>query len=354
MAPVYDLTVAHDHEFIAGSLLVANCLVWLEEAAAMRYLGDALHHTAFGLRIGPTPHFVASTTPKPRKELRALLANPLTMVTRGRTAEAHHLDQGVRDELFKAYAGTRLGRQELDGDLLDDVEGALWRYDHISAGRVTPKEAPDYTRVVVAMDPAVSVTETSDETGLVAAGMGTDRHVYVLADRSKKMAGTDAARAAWLLWLEVNADVLVYEDNQGKRWVADVLRQVWSQMQGEGLLPPGNAPLEGVTAMVGKRLRAEPMATLYEPPMEAHHVGVFQELEDQMTTWVPETGGSPDRLDALVHALTYLAGRAAIAQVASPVGLSRLAIAGAGRIGSGIGGKPMRSPSTRPVGRRRR
>lgn len=306
-----------------------RCLVWLEEAAAMRYLADALHHTAFGLRIGPRPHYVASTTPKARPEIRAMIADPLTVTTRGRTADAIHLDEAVRTRLLIAYSGTRLGRQELDGELLEDVEGALWTYQNIETGRV--KQPPELLRIAVAMDPSVSVTETSDECGLIAVGLGTDRHCYVLADRSAKVAGTEAARRAWQLWIDVGAHVLVYEDNQGKRWVADVLKTVWKQMQREGLLPTGNPPLVGVTATVGKRLRAEPIAALYEPPPEVHHVGAFPELEEQQTTWVPETGDSPDRLDALVHGVQYLAGRSSVVEVASPVGISRTALAGAAR-----------------------
>lgn len=305
-----------------------RCLVFLEEVAAMRHLGPALNHTAFGLRIGPRPHYVASTTPKPRAELRTLIAHPDTIVTRGRTADAFHLDQDVRDELFKAYAGTRLGRQELEGELLDDVEGALWLFDHISDARIKPDEVPELMRVAVAVDPAVSVSETSDEMGLVGGGLGVDGHIYILADRSIKDAGSTAARRAWQLWADLGANVIVYEDNQGKRWVRDVLTQVWRQMQTEGVLPGGNPPLIGVTAVHGKRLRAEPVASLYEPPGRVHHAGILPELEEQLTTWVPESGESPDRLDALVHLVTHLANRSHAAAVASPVGMSRAAFGG--------------------------
>lgn len=319
-----------------------RCLVWLEEVAAMRYLGAAYDHAAFGLRIGRRPHFVGSTTPKPRKELRELLADPLTMITRGRTAEAVHLDPAVRARLLAKYSGKRLGKQELEGELLEDVEGALWAYDAIAAARVSPAEVPELLRSCVAMDPAVSVTETSDETGLVAVGLGVDRHLYVLADRSARVAGSQAARRCWQLWSDVGANVVVYEDNQGKRWVADVLRQVWREMQAEGLLPAGNAPLVAVTAQVGKRLRAEPVAAMYEDPTSVHHVGVFDELEDQQTTWIPESGESPDRLDALVHGATHLALRIEEAVIATPAGLSRSAF-GSGPAPSGLPGSAARA-----------
>lgn len=356
VVPVYDLTVADDHEFIAGGILIHNCVCWLEEIAAMRQLGPALDHTAFGLRIGPRPHYVASTTPKPRPELRRLLANPLTVITRGRTADAIHLDPAVRAELMARYGGTRLGRQELEGEVLDDVEGALWTWDGIDAGRVRQDDVPDLVRIAVAVDPAVSVTETSDEMGLVAGGMGTDGHVYILADRSVKDAGASAARRVWQLWADVGASVVVYESNQGKRWVGDVLSQVWRQMQAEGVLPAGSPPLSEINATLGKRLRADPVAAMYEPPAKVHHVipvpaashrdpmqivtdqlhtrspvvlpsdaGRFEALEDQMTTWVPESGESPDRLDALVHLVTHLASRASAIRVVTTGDLPRSA-----------------------------
>lgn len=334
-----------------------RCLVWMEEAAAMRHLGAAYEHTALGLRIGAHPHFVASTTPKPLAALRELIADPLTLITKGRTAEAIHLDAAVRDRLIRKYAGTRLGRQELDGELLADVEGALWTYDHIAAGRVLPGEVPELVRVGVGMDPSVSVTETSDECGLVAGGLGADGHVYILEDRSGKFAGSEAARRAWQLWADVGADEIIYEDNQGKAWVADVLRQVWRQMQKEGILPPGNAPLKAVTAIIRKRLRADPIATMYEPPAEVHHAGIFPELEDQQTTWLPESGESPDRLDALVHLVQHLAGRSLQAGFASAVNMTRTEVAGASQLGPGAVGvagsrfapPPATGPRSRPM-----
>lgn len=302
-----------------------RCLFWLEEAAAMRHLGPALAHSAFGLRIGPTPHFVASTTPKPRKELRKLMADPSTIIARGRTAEAIHLDPAVRAALFAAYGGTRLGRQELEGELLDDVEGALWTWEEIDASRVHPGDVPELTRIAVAVDPAVSVTETSDEMGLIAGGTGTDGHVYILADRSAKDAGATAARRVWQLWADVGASVVVYESNQGKKWVGDVLAQVWRQMQTEGILPPGAPPLTEVNATLGKRLRADPVASMYEAPAQVHHVGALEQLEDQMTTWVPESGESPDRLDALVHLVTHLANRSNVMRIVTTGDLPRSA-----------------------------
>lgn len=344
---VYDLTVEADHEFIAGGVLVANCLVWFEELAAMRYLQEALDMADLGLRVGAHPHSVGSTTPKPRKPLRELIEKASTLVSSGRTAEATHLAAEVRANYLSRYGGTRLGLQELEGRLLEDVEGALWTIDTIAGSRV--REAPELLRVVIAVDPAVSVTETSDETGLIAVGLGVDRHCYVLGDRSAKVAGTAAARRAWQMWQDYGGGHVVWEDNQGKKWVEDVLRQVWREMVAEGALPGGAPPLRGVTAKVGKRLRAEPVASLYELGM-VHHVGArgFEELEEQLTTWVPESGESPDRLDALVHAVTDLAGKVrSPAEVGVPRGAMREALGRAAAVRALQGARASLPPNVR-------
>lgn len=296
-----------------------RCLVFLEELAAMRYLGAVLEHTSFGLRLGANPHYVSSTTPKPRPELRRLLQDPNTVVTRGKTADAHHLDEAVRQKLFDAYAGTRLGRQELDGEILDDIEGALWTWAMIDAGRVDERPS-ELARTVVAFDPAVSVTESSDESGIVAAGRDQAGQYYVLADRSMKTAGSDAARRVWQLWSDIGADEVVWETNQGGEWVRQILADTWRAMVREGSLDAfGEPPLASVHAKHGKRTRAEPVAAAYELG-KVHHVGAFSELEDQLTSWVADSGASsPDRLDALVYAIARLDSGGAPAQIAAPV-----------------------------------
>lgn len=289
-----------------------RCLVWLEEAAAMRYLGPALDHARFGLRIGTRPHFVASTTPKARPEVRALLADPTTLTTRGRTRDAVHLDPAVRAKYEARYAGTRLGRQELEGELLTDVEGALWTWGLIDGPRVQDADAFDrgtLARVVVAIDPAATNTDDSDETGIVAVGVsdravcpvcgplakGDGPHAFVLADRSGRYSPDEWARVAVDLHDDLGADVIVAEVNNGGDMVGAVLRTVTR-----------SARYRAVTASRGKRTRAEPVAALYEQG-KVHHVGAHARLEDQMTTWVPGDGSSPDRMDALVWGLTEAA-----------------------------------------------
>ena len=165
----------------------------------MRYLGDALDHARFGLRVGPRPHLIGSTTPKPKPALRKLLLRDDVMQTHGVTADAWHLDQSVRDALFDAYAGTRLGRQELDGELLDDIEGALWTLGMFDTPwfRLDTKAVPELHRVVVAVDPATTSKDGSDATGLVVAGRdygGEWRPGAQSADPDPGRAGTSSRR----------------------------------------------------------------------------------------------------------------------------------------------------------------
>lgn len=274
-----------------------RCLVWLEEVAAMRHLGPVLEHTGLGLRIGSRPHYVASTTPKPRKELRALLADPTTITTTGRTSQAWHLPAEVRDRLYRLHRGTRLERQELEGVLIEAVEGALWSWQTFDRDRVQVPAA-DLT-ITVSIDPAVSNTETSDETGIVVLGATADRlHGYVLEDLSGRYSPEGWAKAALEAAERWDADYLVAEKNQGGDMVGATLRSV-----------DRTARVRLVTASKGKRLRAEPISALYDQG-RVHHVGGLVLLEEQMTTWVPGTAGdagkSPDRVDALVHGLTDL------------------------------------------------
>lgn len=269
-----------------------RCLVWLEEVAAMRYLGAALEHTAYGLRLGPRPHFVASTTPKPRKEIKALVNDPHTVITRGRTQDATHLDEDVRAALYARYAGTRAGRQELEGELLEDVEGALWSWGNIDRYRVV-NHAP-LVKVVVAVDPAASNTETSDETGIIVAGIDAQKHGYVLDDLSGRYDPAVWGKIAVDAMRRWDADYVVGEKNNGGDMVGHVISTAG-----------GTERYRLVTATRGKRVRAEPVSVLYERGM-IHHVGSLVDLEDQLTTWTPEDADSPDRLDALVWAFTDL------------------------------------------------
>jgi predicted phage terminase large subunit-like protein len=270
-------------------------LAWCDELAAWRYPA-AWDMLMFGLRLGRDPRVVVTTTPRPIRLIRDLLADPNVAVTRGRTEDNRdNLAPAFLEQIVRRYQGTRLGRQELDGELLDDMPGALWTHALIDGARVTG--APDLARVVVAIDPAASSHEGSDETGIVVAGRDHDGHGYVLADASGRYAPAEWARRAVALYAEHRADRIVAEVNNGGEMVGATLRVV----------DPG-VPFTAVHASRGKVARAEPVAALYEQG-RVHHLGALPQLEDQMCAFTSDGdagGGSPDRVDALVWALTDL------------------------------------------------
>lgn len=266
-------------------------LAWADEVAAWRY-AESWDQLMFGLRIGERPRAVATTTPKPTRLIRNLVERHDTAVTRGSTYDnAQNLSPAFLDEMRTRYEGTRLGRQELDAELLLDADGALWNRDMLDDARTTT--VPTLTRIVVAIDPAITANAGSDETGIVVAGVGVDGHGYVLEDRTVKGTPAEWAAAAVTAFHVHKADRIVAESNQGGDMVSHTLRTV-----------DQNVPIRLVHASRGKRTRAEPVAALYEQG-RVHHAGAFPELEDQLCTWTPD-GPSPDRLDALVWALTEL------------------------------------------------
>jgi phage terminase large subunit-like protein len=276
-------------------------LAWCDELAAWRY-PQAWDMLMFGLRLvgpgGADPRAVVTTTPRPIRLIRELLADPKVAVTRGRTVEnAKHLAPAFLDQIVRRYEGTRLGRQELDGEILDDMPGALWTHGLIDAARVTVH--PDLIRIVVAIDPAVSSGEHADETGIIVAGRDAEGHGYVLADASGHYAPAEWAKAAVLAYRTHHADRIVAEVNNGGEMVEAMLR-----------MTDPNVPFTAVHAAHGKVARAEPVAALYEQG-RVHHLGAFAPLEDQMCAFSSEfdrdtAGYSPDRVDALVWALTEL------------------------------------------------
>lgn len=261
---------------------------------------DCWDNLQFALRItgpkGDAPAGVISTTPKRHALLKAIMADPSTVVTRARTMDnSANLDSRTLEYLERRYAGSRLGRQELDGELLEDVDGALWDRDMLDECRV--HVLPEMRRIVVGVDPAGSSSRKSDETGIVAAGIGHDGRGYVLADASGRYSPDGWARAAVGLYRSLKADRIVAEQNYGGEMVEGTIRSVdW------------NVPVKMVHASRGKQVRAEPISALYEQ-RRVSHVGNLPGLEDQLCGWNPaENGPSPDRMDALVWALTDLMG----------------------------------------------
>lgn len=304
---------------------------WADELAAWRRIQYAWDMLQMGMRLGDHPQVCVTTTPRPLPLVKQLLKDPMSAVVRGSTYDnLHNLAPTFRRTVVAKYEGTTLGRQELDADILDDMPGALLRRSVLDANRVDA--APLETLLkAVAMDPAG--TGLGDETGLIAGCVGTDKHVYITHDRSEKLSPQRAAVAAWDLFDDTDADVLVYEDNFGKGWVKEVLTRVWDEREKRrgGMR---SAPLAEVHASAGKQLRAQPVVMRHEQGLH-HHVGVFGELEDQYTTWIPEETPtkSPDRVDAAVHLDTYFAKRFHVAQARTALPHERMAaLAGRGRV----------------------
>lgn len=269
---------------------------WSDELAAWTTAAETWSNLVLGLRLGAHPQALVTTTPRPIPLVRELLSSASTVVTRGSTfANAANLPASALAAFRAKYEGTRIGRQELMGELLDDVPGALWTRAMLDDNRV--KAAPELVRVVVAVDPAVSSGPDADETGIVVAGKSREGHFFVLADHSCRLSPDGWARRAVAAFDEAKADRLVLEANQGGEMGESVLRTVRPSLS-----------MTRVHASRGKRARAEPIAALAEQG-KVHHVGVFETLEDQLCTYSPETSSSsPDRLDALVWALTELSG----------------------------------------------
>lgn len=264
---------------------------YCDEVAAWPH-AEAWDMMLMGLRLGIHPQVVATTTPKMVPLMRTIQGSPGVVITRGKTRDnAANLAPSFLSSLMARYEGTRLGRQELDGEELDDNPDALWQREAIDGLRV--REAPELARVVVAIDPATTATAASDETGIVVAGLGTDGRGYVLADRSGRYKPDEWARRAVEAFHAFKADRIIAEGNQGGDMVTHVLRTAWPE-----------APVRIVHASRGKVARAEPVAALYEQG-RVSHVGSLPQLEDQMCSWTPGQA-SPDRMDALVWALTEL------------------------------------------------
>lgn len=281
-----------------------HCLVWGDEVAAWRQIDGVWDMMELGLRLGSRPHGVFTTTPKPRPRIKSLLSDPRAVVTRATTDDNPSLSAEVRAHLYARYGGTRMGRQELLAEILEDVEGALWTRGIIPYAKPrqrmdtrTRELVWDLARVVVAIDPAVTSGEGSDETGIVGAGIGPDARGYVLADATCRMAPADWAKRAITLFRDLRADRIVAEANNGGDLVSTVIRTV-----------DPTVPVTLVHAARGKRTRAEPISALYEQG-RVSHVEPFPELEDQMCSYTGAPGeDSPDRMDALVWALTEVMG----------------------------------------------
>ncbi len=293
---------------------------WTDELAAWKYLIDTWDMLSFGLRLGDNPQCVITTTPKPIKLLKDIMADAGTRISSASTfANAANLAGKFLKRVRAKYEGTRLGDQELYAKILDDIAGALWNRSNIDKHRLRIKfdEAgnpyrvwPDLARIVVAVDPATTATENSDETGIIVAGRGVDKRGYVLDDCSGIMSPAEWGEAAVLAYWNHMADAVVYESNQGGDMVRHVIKSSAEKLHREGKIRSPEINIRGVHSFRGKVLRAEPVSALYEQG-RISHVGGFAVLEEQMCAFTQDfdrkaMGYSPDRVDALVHGFTDL------------------------------------------------
>ncbi len=289
---------AEDPEQLRGPQFDA---AWCDELAKWRYVDETFDMLQFGLRLGIRPRQLITTTPRPIALIKRLLADPRTAITRAPTqANAAHLSPAFLDEVLARYAGTQLGRQEIDGEIIESCNDALWTHELIEASRV--QRAPPLLRIVVGIDPPGSARPGADACGIVAAGIAEDDKIYVLADATVQgLSPAGWATAAVALFNRIKADLVVAEVNQGGDMVRAVIQQVDPAI-----------PVRTVHATRGKWLRAEPVAMRYQQRTVRHVDPPMRELEDQMCDFGMgglSSGRSPDRVDALVWAVTDLIRR---------------------------------------------
>lgn len=286
---------------------------WADEPAHAPLISDVWDNLLFGLRLGRQPRILATTTPLPTQWNKELVADPTTSVTTASTYDnIDNLADTFRKIVIGRYEGTRKGQQEIHGQLLEDVEGAMWQADWIKYLPAT--EDPELIRIVVAIDPAGTAREKSDETGIIVVGTDGD-DFYVLADYSGRYSPSGWASRALSAVDHWNADVIVAEKNYG----GDMVKAV---IEAEAKERKNLYTVKTVTSRRGKALRADPVATLYEKGRGVH-LEAFAELENQMTSWVVGDK-SPDRVDALVHGITDLAQVVAPTTVSDPTRLNNV------------------------------
>jgi len=265
---------------------------WCDELASWQY-PEAFDQLMFGLRLGDNPKCIITTTPKPIPLLKSLVARDDVYITRGSTFEnEENLAPSALAMMKSRYEGTRLGQQELYAEILEDTEGALFNRDMIDKNRVPT--IPELVKIVVAIDPAVTSHDKSDETGIVVTGRDANGHYYVLDDRSGKYSPDDWIKKAIALYYEYEANYIVAEVNNGGDLIERLIR-----------VSDLKVPYRAIRSSKGKMLRAEPVSSLYEQN-KVHHVGCYKELEEQMCQYTGNSVSSPDRLDALVFGITSL------------------------------------------------
>lgn len=276
---------------------------WCDEVCAWRNDQDTWDMMQFGLRLGKSPKVFVTTTPKPTKLLRTIIKEASTVVTKGSTYDnSDNLAKTFMRKISDTYEGTRLGRQELYAEVLDEAAGALWNREILERCEIALEDVPELKRIVISLDPATTANQESDDTGIIVAGIDVNNYAYVLEDHTMKCSPNEWAAKAKELYDRHLASRVVAESNQGGEMVKLTLQTA-----------DENMAIRLVHASKGKYARAEPVSALYEQN-KVFHVKGLNELEDQMVQWDPHGSiGSPDRLDALVWAITdlVLKGRSA-------------------------------------------
>jgi phage terminase large subunit-like protein len=304
--------------------------IWCDELAKWRYAQECWDNMEMGLRLGDDPRAVVTTTPRPIPLIVSLRDDLQTV--RPTTNLSTHINRVNVNARFVArvinkYAGTRLGRQELDAEILDDTPGALWTRSGIEATRIHPRDLPALIRIVVGVD--VSVGGEDGETGIIGCGRDVGNHGYVLADYTSSGDPAEWAPEVIRAYIELRADKIVAEKNQGGTMIEHVIRQTSVEIGGV-TIRGANLPIELVWASRGKHTRAEPISILWAPKEQrGHFVGALPELEDQCCTWVPGED-SPDRMDAKVWAMTDLFPNEEIVEVEAPAVGGRRGLLAAG------------------------
>lgn len=276
-------------------------LIWFDEGAKYRYAQEVFDQAMFGLRLGMKPRWLMTTTPRPIKLIKALMKDAHVHVTQYSShVNLRNIAPSVRANVIDRYAGTRLGRQEIDAEILEDIPGALWTRRNLDENRIRLDQLPPLVRLVVAIDPAITSGDSANETGIICAGTSEAQRGFLIEDASMRGTPDGWARRAIACYRQYEADAIIAECNQGGEMVERVLRSV-----------APDVPVRLVRATRGKYVRAEPIAALYEQG-RVSHVGTFPELEDQMIAFTPETaalrtpGDHFDRTDACVWAFADL------------------------------------------------
>jgi len=311
-------------------------MAWVEELAqVVKKALDAIDMLRFGLRLGKHPRLVASSTPLPLQVIKDMLADPRCAKSRGTTDDnAANLPDVTLRSLHKKYDGTRLGRQELGGDLLDDMPGALWKREQIDRDRIHLDHKANWsdtnpetlersmrecretaraiiaalellnitiTRVVIGVDPAVTSTEDADESGIIVTGAASNGDFYVLADYTIRDTPDMVVSKIIQAYDDWEASTVIVEVNNGGEWIPNSIHTACRHINHPAL------PVEAIRAKKGKRVRAEPVSAVYEQG-RAHHVGSLTKLEDTLCVWTTDEAESPDRMDAVVYCVLYLDG----------------------------------------------